>query len=146
MRDGRPQSVTVAVTTMPNDQTADRGQDQGSDQSQPAIGLALAPLSPQIRERLNLSARTQGAVVAEVQPGSPADQAGIHPGDVVVGVGTKAVGSPDEAVAAIHGAAHQAQSLALRIVRDGHAGFVALNLGNGGSNGRGPGSANDDQG
>jgi serine protease Do len=71
----------------------------------------------------------KGAVVAQVLPGSPADQAGIQPGDVIVGVGGKSVGSPSDAVKAIRSASSGADSaLALRIIRNGQAAFVAVNL------------------
>ena len=128
VRDGHTQDVTVAVATMPNEQTADRGQNGGDAGSQPEVGLALAPISPQMRDRFDLPTHTHGAIVAEVQAGSPADAAGIRAGDVLVGVNTRAVNSPDDAVEAIRGAAQGGKSMALRIMRNGHAGFVALDL------------------
>ena len=62
-----------------------------------------------------------------MQPGSPAEQAGVQAGDVIVGVGRKAVASPQEATQAIR-AAGKDHAVALRIVRDGRATFVAINL------------------
>ena len=61
------------------------------------LGLALAPLSPDMRNQLDVPDGTKGAVVRGVQPGSPAEPAGLQPGDVIVGVGTHAVTSPAEA-------------------------------------------------
>ena len=88
--------------------------------------MALAPVSPEAREQLDLPGDVKGAVVAQVQPGS---QAGIQPGDVIVGVGGKSVGSPSDAVKAIRSATSGADSaLALRIIRNGQAAFVAVNL------------------
>ena len=55
-------------------------------------------ITPDVRQQLNLPSRTSGAVVAQVQPGSAAEQAGLQAGDVVVGVANRAVGSPEEAV------------------------------------------------
>jgi len=142
LRDGSQQTVTATVAAMPNEQTADRGAGENAGAGQPAIGMALAPLDRQTREQLNLPAQTHGAVVAQVEPGSPADQAGIQPGDVVLGVGSRPVDSPQQAVSAIHGAVRAGHEVALRILRDGHAAFVALDLsraapGNTGSDGQG---------
>ena len=68
-------------------------------------------------------------MVAQVQPGSPAEQAGIQPGDVIVGVGGKSVGSPSDAVKAIRSATSSPDSaVALRIIRNGQPAFVAVNL------------------
>jgi len=129
-RNGQTQDVAATVATMPNQQVAsnDQGSGDASADHQPRIGLALEPISPDVRDQLNLPASTRGAVVAQVQPGSPADQAGIQQGDVVVGVGNRAVSNPREAVEAIHGATRQGQEVALRIMRDGHTQFVALDL------------------
>ena len=122
LRDGGGKDVTVTVATLPGE-AAHAG---AADQQQPGIGLALAPLSPDMRAQLNLPGRTRGAVVAEVRPGSPAEQAGLQQGDVVVGVGSKAVASPEEAVSAIRAATSSGKAAALRIVRDGAAAFVAV--------------------
>ena len=122
LRDGGAKDVAVTVTTLPGESAhAD-----AADQQHPGIGLALAPLSPDMRAQLNLPARIHGAVVAEVRPGSPAEQAGLQQGDVVVGVGNKAVASPEDAVSAIHAATSGGKATALRIVRDGTAAFVAV--------------------
>lgn len=43
------------------------------------LGVTSQPLYPQLADRLGLTART-GAVVTEVEPGSPADDAGIEAG------------------------------------------------------------------
>jgi serine protease Do len=75
--------------------------------------------------------------VAEVQSGSAAEAAGIQAGDVIVGGGSKAVSSPEDAVKAIHAAAKDKDgALALRIIRDGQTAFVAVTLNqNGNGNG-----------
>ncbi|MBV9784722.1 MAG: trypsin-like peptidase domain-containing protein [Acidisphaera sp.] len=131
LREGNEQTVTATVASMPSEQTADLGRGSGQDEEagRPAVGLALAPLDRQTREQLDLPAHTQGAVIAQVEPGSPADQAGLRPGDVVMGVGSKSVGSPQEAVSAIRGAASSGHEVALRVMHNGHTGFVALNVG-----------------
>ncbi len=47
------------------------------------IGLSISPLSPDQSRHLGVS---QGALVVDVVPDGPADQAGIKPGDVIVKV------------------------------------------------------------
>jgi serine protease Do len=133
LRNGETQTVSVPVGQMPNDKTADAGNEKGMPQGK--VGLALAPLSPDLRGRLDLPDGTKGAVVAQVQPGSPADAAGIQAGDVIIGVGSHAVTSPEEAVKAIHAATQGKDSaLALRIIRDGQAAFVAVTVNQNGAN------------
>jgi serine protease Do len=128
VRNGEHQTVAATIGQLPSgDQTASARGPGGEQGGQPKLGLALAPISPDVRGQLDLPEGTKGAVVAQVQPGSPAEQAGIRPGDVIVGVGGKQVGSPREAVQAIRSAAGKADTaVALRIVRDGQPAFVAV--------------------
>ncbi len=127
VRNGEHQTVSATIGRMPGDeQTASAGGASGERGGQPKLGLALAPISPDLRGQLDLPDGTKGAVVAQVQPGSPAEQAGIRPGDVIVGVGAKQVGSPQEAVQAIRTAGKSDATVALRIVRDGQPAFVAV--------------------
>jgi serine protease Do len=133
LRDGAPKSVTVSLATLPN-QMASNDSGNNAEQNQGRVGLALAPLSPQTRNELNLAEDTHGVVVAGVQPGSPAADAGIQQGDVIVGVGHERVSSPDQVAHAIHSAKG---AVALRILRNGQTEFVAIDLNKNGDNNQG---------
>jgi serine protease Do len=134
LRDGHDQTVDVRVAQLPSEQKmAQNGGQPHSERSK--LGLALGPLSPDIAGQLNLPDGTKGAVVTQVQPGSPADQAGIQAGDVIVGVGTHAVTDPAQAANAIRNAEHNGdQAVALRIIHDGQPAFVAVNPASTGGN------------
>ena len=54
------------------------------------IGLATQDIDAQLAEAFDLTSR-QGALVTSVEPGSPADKAGVQAGDVIVKVDGKAV-------------------------------------------------------
>ena len=124
LRGGQAMTLDVTVAAMPEErQAADASQDTAG---QPGIGVALAPLSPELRGELELPGSIKGAVVVQVRPGSPAAQAGVQEGDVVVGVGAKPVGSPADAAAAIQGDTEGGRAVALRIVREGQARFIAV--------------------
>ena len=121
LRNGEGQHVSVTLTALPSDEEEASAGDQGR-----GIGLALAPLSPDMKDQLDLPPRTHGVMVATVQPGSAADQAGLQQGDVLLGVGGKSVATPDEAVDAIHAATAGGHTAALRVMRNGQTGFVAV--------------------
>ena len=125
VHDGESKDVTVHVATLPNDKSADAGQDAGGQEG-PRIGLALAPISPDVRDQLNLPKDAKGAVVAQVQPGSPAEAAGLQPGDVITSIGNKHVASPEQAATDLRGAAKANKPFALRILRNGQSAFVAV--------------------
>ncbi len=133
LRDGASKSVDVSLATLPN-QVASNDSGNNGAQAQGRVGLALAPLSPEVRNELNLAENTRGAVVANVQPGSPADHAGIQQGDVIVGVGHEQVTSPAQVARAIHSAKG---AVALRILRNGQTVYVAIDLNKSGNNDQG---------
>jgi serine protease Do len=121
---GEAKTVSVKVGQLPNEQVATN---EGQEHSQQRFGLALGPLSPDLLNQLDVPDGTHGAVVREVQPGSPADAAGIQAGDVIVGVGDKQVESPSQAASAIRNATKD-HAVALRIIRNGEPMFVGVNL------------------
>jgi serine protease Do len=135
IRGGQQHDISVAVATMPANPDAAFQQGGGNAPATPtpghaALGLTLAPLTPDDRSQLNLPQNASGAVIAEVTPNSPADQAGLQPGDLLVGVGGKDVASADDAAAAIDAAKKSgAPAVALRIIRQGQALFVGVGLG-----------------
>jgi serine protease Do len=55
----------------------------------PYLGIVMQSLTPALHQALGERAPEKGALVAEVEKGSPADKAGIQPGDVVIKVGGK---------------------------------------------------------
>jgi serine protease Do len=126
LHDGQSKDVTVKVATLPNEQVASNNFQGSNHHAQ--IGLALGPLSPDVRNQLDVPDGTNGAVVQGVQPGSPAEAAGLQPGDVIVGVGTRPVNNPAEAAQAMRTALNTQHALALRVIRNGQPVFVGVTL------------------
>jgi serine protease Do len=125
LEDGQTKTVSVKVATLPSEEQMANANAQGQ---QEGVGLALAPISPEMRSQLDLPEHMKGAAVVEVKPGSPADQAGIQQGDVIVGVGTEPVASAQQAAHAIKSAANKNHAVALRVFRNGQTEFVAINV------------------
>jgi serine protease Do len=124
-RDGHENTVDVAIATQPNQM--ETAQDESS--SAP-VGMAFAPLTEDEQSQLGLNSSVQGVVVAQVAPGSRADESGVQPGDVIVRVGNDAVSSPAEAAAKIHAAQRDKKdAIPLLVMRDGTTYYLALQLG-----------------
>jgi serine protease Do len=141
LRNGQQQSISVAVTTMPANPDAGFQQNGSTSPTAPAqqgaLGLTLAPLTPDVSSQLNLPSSATGAVITAVKPNSPADIAGLQPGDLLVGVGATNVNSPSDAVNAIVSARKTGSgAVALRIIRQGQALFVGIDLGGPSSSGQ----------
>ena len=61
------------------------------------FGMSLSNITPDVARRLRLDADTRGAVVVDVDQGSPAAKAGIMEGDVITRVGRANIGSVADA-------------------------------------------------
>ncbi len=59
-------------------------------------GLVVRDITPEVRERYRLPKVPHGVLVFDVRPGSPADEAGLRAGDVIVSVNRKPVHSAEE--------------------------------------------------
>ena len=98
-------------------------------QSIDQVGLALAPITDQLRQRLNLAPSTLGVVVAGVKDGSEAESAGLATGDVIVEIGGHAVQSPDDVGREIDTARGlKRETIVLLVARRGAEQFVAVKL------------------
>ena len=123
LRNGASQTATAMVANLANHGGGSGG--SGGSGGNGSIGVALGALTPDLRQQLGVDDATHGAVIRSVKPGSPADQAGLQPGDILVGVGNKMVSGPKDAVDAVH-AALKKGDVALRIMRNGQLLFVAI--------------------
>jgi serine protease Do len=127
LRDGQDREIDVKVGEQSSDRTAQTPAAQPEARGQ--LGLALVPLTPDVRDQLQVPDGQDGAVVRSVRPGSPAETAGLRPGDVIVGVGNQNVRSPSEATSAIGSALEgRDHAVALRVLRDGTIAFVGVAL------------------
>lgn len=126
LRDGKESSVEASIGQLPVQQAS--SQTEGSDSA--PVGMALTSLTQDAQQQLGLGSSVKGAVVAQVTPGSKADESGVQSGDVIVRVGNQAVTSPADVVAKIHAAEHdKKEAVPLLVMRDGTTYYLALQLG-----------------
>ena len=95
IRDGK--SLTVPVTLESINKKSEEASARGSETHGKARwGVGLENLTPDLREQLQLPNDVKGVVVTNVVPGSPADNAGISRGDVILEVNRHQVQSADD--------------------------------------------------
>jgi serine protease Do len=131
-RDGRETQVSVALGQTPSEKvaSAEPGRGKAAPEKASALGLALAPVTRETRQRYNLPDDAKGAVVVDVKRGAPAAEVGIRAGDIITRVGDKAVSAPEDVIAAVKGAKDR-KAVLLLVTRQGNERFVAVPLGNG---------------
>jgi serine protease Do len=93
--------LTVTVGRLPEDEEIE---DAVTTEDTPApeperedlLGLSIAPLTDELRERYNIGRTIEGVVITEVKPNSPAAQKDVKPGDVIVEVTQEKVKQPQD--------------------------------------------------
>src|SRR3984885_486413 len=101
IRNGSQQTVKVQVGEFHKE--AEVASDNDSATPQKAkLGLAVAELTPDVRQQLHIPSQVQGVAIQSVRPGSPADDASLAPGDVIVEVDRHPVTSAEQFVSAAH--------------------------------------------
>ena len=121
VRDGTRVTLTVTVGKLAeNEQAAETP----GDQAKPSLGLALEPLTPELASQLRMDS-TRGVVVRAVQNDSPAANAGLRVGDVIVEVDRQSVGTVGDVRSTL--AKHsQKEPLLFLVHRNGATLYVAV--------------------
>lgn len=95
----------------------------------PYLGIYMQDLKEELAESLGLATNTQGVVIVNVGPGSPADNSGLVQGDVIQKIDGKTVVSSKEVQKIIRD--HKpGNKLNLLILRDGILLGVSVTIGN----------------
>ncbi len=129
-RKGNHRKLTVVTDESPQQQhAAVTPETHGTERGK--LGLALVPLTPQTRQQYRLgNDLDNGVVIADVANGSPAQQTGLKPGDVIVQVGEKDVSSPEEVIKVFNQTKTEDQEKVLLLVTRGDSSrFVILKIG-----------------
>ena len=121
LRGGKEQTISVALGEL-TDQIARAG---GREESEASWGMTVADISDEHLQRYRLPDDQKGIVVTEVEPGSPAELAGIRPGDVIEEVNRQAVKSVPDFTTAVK-EAKDAETLLLLARRGNFTSFFAL--------------------
>lgn len=114
LRNGAEKSLSLKVAARPVE-TASKAAPVPDAGTSGKLGVAIQDLNPQIARQLGLPASVTGVVVTQVQPDSPAADAGIKRGDVVQEVNRQPVKSASDFRNAV---SQSAKSLLLLIQRD----------------------------
>jgi serine protease Do len=125
-RDGKDMTVTAKVGDQSKSDIVKANAEAPDAKGPGSYGVSLAPLSRDARQELGLDGSVEGALIAQVEPGSPAEAQGLQPGDVIQQVGRDAVDSPAKAVSKLGEAKKTGKSVLLKIYRDGMTRFVAI--------------------
>ena len=129
LRDGKPQTLklTVGQYAGKGPQVAENEGPDGGPAAKPGkLGLAVANLDGDTRSQLQLPATVHGVVVEQVRPDSPADNAGLQQGDVILEVNRHPITSADNFVSSVRGSSQSDQDLLLLVWSKGNSSYRTL--------------------
>jgi serine protease Do len=133
IRDGKPLTLNLTVGEFhANGEEAGNGAPDGPQSGK--LGLAVSDLTAEARQQANVPDQVKGVLVENVRPGSPADDAGIQPGDVIAEVNRK----PAESASQFANQMHQegaGKDILLLIWSKGNASYRTIHPDQGGQNG-----------
>jgi len=112
VRDSKPATIAVTLEALGGDKGTETA---AGEHGKGRWGLRLADLTPDARNELPADGQrsVHGAIVEDVKPGSPADNAGLQPGDVIMEVNRHGVKSASEAAQALSGVPNGQDALVL---------------------------------
>lgn len=127
LRDGKPETLKITVGEF--QKSADlNASNNGGPNSKGRLGLAVDNVTPDLRQRLNLPSQINGAAVQSVRPASPADDAGISPGDIILEVNRKPVENAAAFVDQVHAVQQNGKDILLLIWSRGGTTYRVLHL------------------
>lgn len=101
LRNGKPETVKVQLGKYhANTEVADSGNAGNAQHAR--LGLGVGNLTSDMRQQFSIPSQVDGVAIESVRPASPADDAGLAPGDVILEVNRKPVHSADSFVSDVH--------------------------------------------
>ena len=97
LREGKPTSLNVTVGELDLEAEAGTAEEEGEVQETTGFGIQLDDVTPDIARRLELPRATTGAIVTDVEPGSPAAEGGLRRFDVITQVNGQPVSGATDA-------------------------------------------------
>jgi serine protease Do len=135
-RDGKEVTVQATLAEKPDDQTQVASATPDAKPAEPkpteiaGLGLKLAPIAQDTKDKFQLNPDQKGVVITDVTPDSPAAERGLKPGDVIVEVQQEPVASPSDVQSRVDGVRKQSRKSVLMLIQsqDGLR-WVPLSLG-----------------
>jgi serine protease Do len=134
-RKGKEVTLEVRLGELEDSQvaalTVETGPTETSDVE--ALGLKLATITPELRQRFQLDEKTDGVVITEVTEGGNAAEKHLSPGDVIVEIDLEEVRSPSDVADKVEKAKDEGyRVVTLLVYRQGKGDFewIAVRLDN----------------
>jgi serine protease Do len=120
VRDGKNKDIKVTIGTMPEE-----GAEAPATTKESAWGMTVQNLTPELGQRFGWDQNERGVIISEIQPGSPASEAKLRPGDLIKEVNRQKIQNVRDYNQALQ-KGKKGESLLLLIKRGKNTFYVAL--------------------
>jgi len=129
IRDGKPMTVNLTVGEFHGKNDVETADNDGGPQNNGKLGISVGDLTADARQQIHAPDQLHGVLVQNVRPDSPADDAGLQPGDVIVEIDRKPAASPSQFVSEVHNSP-VGKDLLLLVWSKGNASYRTLHTDN----------------
>jgi Do/DeqQ family serine protease len=124
LREGHEEQLHAKLIELKDDNQAEASEGGGEKESGGGqLGITVEPVTADVANRLKLK-KAQGVVISDIDPNSPAAEAGLQPGDVILEVNHQPVKSGADIRAGVKASGSRPTLLLMN--RDGVNHFLAL--------------------
>jgi serine protease Do len=124
IRDGAKRDVTVKLNETAASKSARNGEGDSTAEDKTALGVSVAPLTPELATRYSLPKNAKGVVVEDVNPDGRAADAGLQAGDLIMQVNRQSVENVEDLRAAVRRSGDR--PVLLLISREGQNHFLTV--------------------
>jgi serine protease Do len=133
-RDGKEVTVQTVLAERPADaELASTDTPKPTDTTKPTditgLGMKVAPVSQELKDKFQLGADQKGVVITDVSPNTPAAERGLKPGDVIMEVQQAEVAAPSDIQKQVDAARKADRKNVLMLIqREGGVQYVPLSI------------------
>ncbi|MGN6848414.1 MAG: Do family serine endopeptidase [Sphingomicrobium sp.] len=140
IRSGKRATVYITVGDRPTEAQLAKisGGDTGAEGASPAtpaaptkaLGLSLAPLTPEAARGANLPGTAHGVIITGVDPNANAAEQGLQRGDLIISVNNQPVNTPAQVITLVGAARKAGRTSVLLLIQRGSAvpAFVGVDI------------------
>jgi serine protease Do len=129
-RNGQAMNLNVTLKELPSDALAKNGPSASRGEHDALTGVEVTNLDRDARDELKIPNTVKGTVITQVEPSSPAYEAGLRENDVILEINRQPVQSTEDFTKAATGKGGSGQTL-VKIWNQNGTHYVAVQEGNG---------------
>jgi serine protease Do len=132
LRGGKTLNITVKIGRLPEDEAEEEDEIEETlpvaPEGEDLLGLTIAPLTDDLREKYAISDKIDGVVITDVESDSPAARKNVKAGDVIVEVTQEEVHQPHDVIDRLRAVKRSGRGRVLLLLSDakGELRFVAV--------------------